>query len=131
MAFHDLLSPARPSAPVAHGADFHVNDDAPSGKPVTSDETPTGAQLAGVAVNSRPVIALILVLGLLFSLRVLKDVAHHAVEHDHSRFREVDITLWNVLIVSLLAIPGIVMWKFFTQAYLHERNPFRTLVAAV
>lgn len=129
---HDLLAPARPAAPVANAADFHVNDNIPSGKPVPSAETPSvaRAQLAGVPVNSKPVVALILVLGLLFAIRVLKDSAHIALEHDHTRFREVDITLWNVLMISLLAIPGIAMWKFFTARYLHPENPFRVLAWA-
>ena len=82
-------------------------------------------------LNSKPVVALVLVLCILFAIRFTKDAAGLAAKHDHTRFREMDITLWNMLMVSLVAIPGIAMWKFFTKQYLNPAHPFRVLVDAV
>lgn len=130
MALHSLLDTARPGAPVAHASNFHVTDEdggAAQSRPAPQAETPAGAQIAGVPVG-KPVIALFLVIALLFFMRVFKDAAHVAAEKDHTHFREMDITLWNALIVATLAIPGINIYKFFTKAYLKPTNPFRQLV---
>lgn len=127
MPLHDLLTPARPSAPVAHASNFHVTDDdggAAADKPVPS--APRTA-IAGMPVG-KPIIALFLIVCLLFCLRLAKDAGHEAFNRDHTRFRELDITFWNALIVATLAIPGINIYKFVTKTYLSPENPFRQLV---
>lgn len=129
MPLHNLLGAERPTSPVAYASNYHVTDDdggAAVERPVPSDEA-AAAAIRGVPVG-KPIIALFLIIALLFALRVFKDAAHEAFQHDHTRFREVDITLWNALIVATLAIPGINIWKFFTKEYLAPTNPLRQLV---
>lgn len=129
---HNLLGPARPGAPVAHASNFHVSDDdggTAQARPVPSDETPP-AEVAGIQMG-KPVVALFLILAILFMLRVIKDAGNEVLKRDHTHFREVDVTLWNILIVSTLAIPGIAMHKFFANKYLGTGNPWRQLTNGV
>jgi len=46
-------------------------------------------------------------------------------------FAELKISIWNVFMVSLYAIPGIVVFKTLAIKYLDQNNPLRRLVSAV
>lgn len=135
------LTGQRPN-PVLSAKDMHANPGAPSNSgTATTPQTARSRIASAVAVqggpytvgpvNPGPALAgIFVVIALMFALRLVTDGAHEVQKHDKTRFKEVDITIWNVLIIGLLAAPGIVLWKTLAAKYLHPQNPIRVIYSA-
>jgi hypothetical protein len=135
MALHNLLDPK------FYESNAYVNEDGT--EPVTSSQqmggttdanttmikTGGGYNIAGKPV-SNPIGVLFIILAILFLLKFVKDHLHKDKE-GRGHFQEIDVTLWNIALVTLLAIPGITMAKFFTVRFLAPANPLRVMVSAV
>ena len=89
-----------------------------------------GDYKVGPATPSLAVAGLLVVIALMFAIRLIVDGAHEVTKRDKTRFREVDVTLWNCLLIGVMAIPGIVCVKFLTVRFLHPRNPVRLIAQA-
>jgi hypothetical protein len=125
---HNLMDPAY----------YQGNAVINQGDPVASTQMVGGATdgvapASGYAVRghhlTNPAAALFILLIILFMLRFVKDHLHKD-KDSKGNFKELDITLWNITLVTLLAVPGIVMAKFFTGRFLGPQNPLRIMVNA-
>lgn len=136
------LTGTRPN-PVLSAKDFHGDPAQPSmtgtqTTPQTAQRSRAGEAFrvqggdykVGPATPGLAVAGLFVIIALMFAIRLVIDGAHEVTKRDKTRFHEVDVTLWNCLLIGVMAIPGIVAVKFLAVRFLGARNPVRLIVQA-
>ena len=97
-------------------------------QPVETDKDGRRYNIAGRPIPNA-VAGLFVLLVLMVAMRLVVDGIHEGKE-SHGRFKEIQLSFWNVMLIGLLAVPGVVFYKFLVARFLRDGNPVRALVLA-